>query len=181
MSTPALEFEWQSDVRALREAMLLAGKFIYTDVRWLYAVLNILMGALVAMGGAGFVLLISILGWQSTDPGLPALMGGTIAAVLFLLAMQRMPITLYARRAVTSAFGQGPQRAQADPSGITFLNDKSAWQSKWSGVNEVYLGKKGIAISVSGIAFSIPRAAFPSRDAMAETAAQFQAWHGAAT
>lgn len=176
MKTHAIELEWDSDPAALQEAMVLAGKHLFRGKRGLWILLNVVLMLLVSLGGAGLAILVSLYGWDTRDPGFPAMLVGSGLGVALLSLYQRWPIAIYAHHAAGSPYGKSRQRAVADARGITFANATTQWRSDWGAVASLGTGKKGLSVGVSGIAFSIPLAAFESTQTMQAAAEQMRVW-----
>lgn len=180
MNEVTYTLEWDSDPAPLQEAMALAGRDLFKGKAWVLLVFHVVLGMLTALGGVGIAFMISIFGFGETDPGFVFFFFGAAAGVGVFIAYQRWPLSAYAKGASQSAYGRGKQRAMADATGITFANSVTEWRTDWTGVSCVIEGKKGIALGISGIAFSLPRAAFDGNTAQSEACAQMQAWHSAA-
>ncbi len=174
MNDPVYELEWDSDAAALQEAMVLAGQHLFQGKRGLWTLLNIVLMLLTALGGAGMAFLVALYGWGSRDPGFLVLLVGSGVGVGLFTLYQRWPIAVYARQSAASSYGSSRQCARADTAGITFTNAATEWQSGWRAVRSLKTGKKGISVGVSGIAFSIPLAAFGSAAEMQAVGKQLQ-------
>lgn len=163
-----LDETYRFDVKEedMAEAMILAGGSIHSKF-WRKGIVAFVSGLyflLMVLGGIAFILLLAFLLTGQTPDGLVILViGGALGGAFGMLWYQAL-IRFMARDIAAQPFNIGPQEMQITGKGIVLKSDKAEWQTAWSAIHDVKLGKRTLCFCMSGIALYVPIEAIGSRD-----------------
>ncbi len=175
----AIRMTYRLDEKGTPEMMTRAGRVILS--RAVLLRINLIMVALIVLllfGGValGHVLL-DLIGnpdGTSVRAWLPFVMG--ILAAALLIVWQASTYAAVAGASVKSRFNTGDQVMTATPDGIVLQTQTGRWETGWTGVEAVILGKTAIGFVVSGIVLPVPRTALSE-----EEFNQISRWHADAS
>lgn len=171
-----IELHFTLDAKSALEGMVMAGKRVFhgrgralmiglmllqsviTPLGFmaLYIVLSLLTGGAIPKGGIGFVV--------------AGITGGLIGVWINQAVYRRM-----AQMVCLSRFGAGGVM-RLDPQGVVLSTNHSQWQTGWSDVEEILLGKRSLSFVISGIVLIAPLSAFESKDTMKDVRDRTQSW-----
>jgi hypothetical protein len=172
----ALTFKFQASRESVCEAMLLAGQALRVGkIRsGLMGLLSIISFIFVVAGAATTIYLLSVvIGFDATPAWIAPTLGGMIGAGLGLGWYDRM-VRLMAAGVLETPFNRGRQEIQFDDRGVTLVNAQAHWHTTWSGVHGLKTGQQGLHIFISGVALTVPLAAFADQAGMTRVLEQIE-------
>lgn len=173
--TGEIRMTYRLDEEGMLEMMTRAGRAILSGAGLLRInVVMVILIVLLLFGGVamGHVLL-DLIGnpdGTQTRVWLPFVMG--ILAAALLIVWQASSFAAIAGASVKSRFNTGEQTMTATPNGIVLQTPTGRWETSWTGVEAVLLGKTAIGFVVSGIVLPVPRTALSE-----EEFDQISRWH----
>jgi len=172
----SLDIVFASDARSTLEAMQLAGREVYRGRGLFLAIAIYLMQAIILPVGC---LALFLLGWRMAFGANPESV--LVVPAVYLLGaafgvwVNRAVLVRLAVRTANSRFGKAG-RMQCTAEGVTLTTDASIWQTGWTDISGVYLGKSTISFAVSGVALILPLSAFADKSAMAQAHEVCRGW-----
>ncbi|MCF2871211.1 YcxB family protein [Octadecabacter sp. G9-8] len=148
-------FEFTTQASHQREGMLIASKALMKGQNALVsAILTISIAVLCGLGGMALVTFVASM--FDFSPAWWVLLGWFAGGGLYLASFQ----ILYSQMAhVISqrALHHAPQAITFDEMGLTYEATPARWTTPWSMIDAIHETKQTITISVSGIAFTLPK------------------------
>lgn len=178
MTMTSIEVGFYSDPPATKEGLIEVYKALPLSKgeRTQIAIGRIVSSALTVIGGITLGVVVSrILGGPTvTNYGVFFLSG--FAAVLFVCVFQIRHLLYNSRAMSRTRWGRSKITICFDADGFSSENEHGTSRVKWSGVEDVVLGKDGLSLLVWGGVTAIPRSALQDADAVL---AQLNTWRSA--
>lgn len=157
-------FEFIVEASHQREGMLAASKTLMTGRNAvLSGIITMLLTALAGFGGMALVTFITTL--LNVSPTWWMLVGWFAGGALYLCSFQLLYSEM-ARCITKRALHTAPQALSFDATGMTYEAAPAVWTTPWAMIDDILETKQTITISVSGVAFVLPRKAVGDSDAV---------------
>ncbi len=166
-------FEFAPSLASYQEAMRLGGQSL--TPRSLH-VFNLVGGpvyaGLIAAGAGALAWLVGHHLGATSRIGVPAAMA--LVGVLFIWH-QNWAFKAVTKTAIKTSMQATRQVIQFDRDGVTYEAGGARWQTPWSLVDDIQVGKKALLVFVGGIGFSVPKASIGEEGEVEALAAELKA------
>ena len=159
-------FEFTVEAPHQREGMVAASKALMKGRNAILSgVLTMAITVLAGLGGMALVTFGATL--LNVSPTWWVLLGWFAGGALYLVSFQLLYSEI-AREITKRPLHRAPQAISFDQTGVTYEAGTATWTTPWAMIDEVIETKQTLTISVSGVAFALPKSAVGDDDAVAD-------------